>query len=84
MNNTEKLALFETALRATAKPTRKDSIINRDNWDAAEQWYRVGNRIAWYDRYIRLWTTYNVDIHGYQDGAAQYGTLADMIAGTYQ
>ena len=62
---------------------RKGTLIDKANWESDDAWYRVDNRIAWYDRRIRLWTTYTLDSRDYQDSIAQYGTLADMVAGTY-
>ena len=60
-------------------PKRKGSIIDRRNYDASESWYRVGQRIAWWDRYTRTWIAYTLDAKGYQEGPADFypnsGTL---------
>jgi hypothetical protein len=51
-------------------PVRKGSIIDRRNWVASDSWYRVGRRIAWWDRYTRQWIAYTLDTRGNQDGPA--------------
>lgn len=60
-------------------PVRKGSLIDRRNYVAADSWYRVGQRIAWWDRYTRQWIAYTLCSKGYQDGAADFypnsGTL---------
>ena len=53
-------------------PKRKGSLIDFGNWVSADSWYRVGNRIAWWDRYTRQWIAYTVCDKGYQQGAADF------------
>jgi len=52
-------------------PVRKGSIIDRRNWVGADSWYRVGQRIAWWDRYTRQWIAYTLDSAGMQEGACE-------------
>lgn len=52
--------------------TRTGSLIDPRNYEQADHWYRQGNVIAWYDRYIKLWTVYAVTPEGHQAGPAQY------------
>ena len=51
---------------------RKGSLIDKANYIAEDNWYRLSGRIAWFDRYTRLWTCYNVTPEGYQDSPAEY------------
>lgn len=51
---------------------RSGSLIDRRNWVTEDSWYRVGQRIAWWDRYTRQWIAYTLDGNGYQDGTADY------------
>jgi len=61
-------------------PKRKGSIIDRRNWVDADSWYRVGQRIAWWDRYTRQWIVYSLCAKGYQDGAADfYRNSTDLL-----
>lgn len=62
-------------------PKRKGSIIDRRNWVQADSWYRVGNRITWWDRYTRQWIAYWVTADkGYQEGAADfYRNSGDLL-----
>ena len=53
-------------------PARKGSIIDPANYDRGEQWYRVGQRIAWWDKYTRQWIAYTLCGKGYQLGAADF------------
>lgn len=53
-------------------PARKGSIIDRRNYVASENWYRVGQRITWWDRYTRQWIAYSLCDKGYQEGHADY------------
>jgi len=61
-------------------PKRKGSIIDRRNWVQADSWYRVGMRIAWWDRYTRQWIAYTVCDKGYQQGHAEfYRNSTDLL-----
>lgn len=40
--------------------------INRTLWDSEQEWYRVGNRVAWFSSYTGTWTAHNVDEHDHQ------------------
>ena len=61
-------------------PKRKGSIIDRRNYSIADSWYRVGQRIAWWDRYTRQWIAYTLDAKGYQEGAADfYRNSSDLL-----
>ena len=61
-------------------PSTKGSIIDRRNWDNEEQYYRVANRVAWWDRYTRQWIVYTVCAKGYQVGSADfYRNRADLL-----
>lgn len=51
-------------------PARKGSLIDPANYDAGENWYRQGNRIAWWDKYTRQWIAYTLDSRGHQTGSA--------------
>lgn len=53
-------------------PARKGSIIDRRNWVSADSWYRIGQRIAWWDKYTRQWIAYTLDHRGYQLGSADF------------
>lgn len=53
-------------------PARKGSIIDRANWDASESWYRLDDRITWWDQYTRQWIAYTICDMGYQQGDAEY------------
>ena len=53
-------------------PARKGSIIDRRHYVQAENWYRVGARIAWWDRYTRQWIAYSLCDKGYQEGHADF------------
>ena len=87
MTPAAKLALFDNALAAIAAPpappVRRGSSIDRRNWVAEDSWYRQGNRIAWYDRNIRLWTLYDCEPGtDYQcSETVYYVTVADLLAG---
>lgn len=67
------------------KVKRANSIIDRKNWDAAESYYRVDNRVAWWDRYTKQWICYSVTPgSGYQDGAADfYPNSTDLLQGEH-
>ncbi len=52
--------------------TRKGTLIDPNNWVADKYWFRRGLRIAWYDRYQRLWTAYDIDADGHQQSAPDY------------
>ncbi len=55
--------------------------INRGNWDPDEQFYRVDDRVAWYDRYSRNWIVYNIDGQGHQVGSAEfYANATHLLA----
>ena len=61
-------------------PKRKGSIIDRRNWVQADSWYRVGNRITWWDRYTRQWIAYWVTADkGYQEGSADFYPNSDTL-----
>ena len=61
-------------------PARKDSIIDKRNWVSKDSWYRMGQRIAWWDRYTRQWIAYTLDSNGYQDGACDlYRNQTDLL-----
>lgn len=89
----ELAALYDAAQQARGdsrraymygKPARKGSILDRDNWDSSEQWYRQGQRIAWWDRYTRQWIAYTVCGKGYQEGAADfYPNMAALLTGEH-
>ncbi len=48
------------------------SILDKVNYEPKNYWYRLGNRIAWWDRYQKLWTTYLIDQNGNQKSDAEY------------
>ena len=61
-------------------PRKPGSIIDSRNYDASECWYRLGDRIAWWDRYTRQWIAYTVDHNGYQVGACDlYRNSGDLL-----
>lgn len=66
-------------------PGRKNSIIDRKNWDSGESYYRIDNRVAFWDRYTKQWICYTVEQETrYQDGAADfYCNAADLLMGEY-
>jgi hypothetical protein len=51
---------------------RAGSLIDTRNYIPADNWYRLGNRITWFDRYTRQWIAYTLDGDGYQLGSASY------------
>lgn len=48
------------------------SLLDRANWDEQEAWYTDGTRVAWWDRHIKMWTSYLIDHKGNQRTPAQY------------
>lgn len=74
-------ALYDAAQQARGDDRRafmyggvalKGSLLDPANYDKDESWYRAGDRIAWYDRRIKHWTTYTVSPEGHQLGGAEY------------
>lgn len=62
-----------TETRVRPKSTRAGTLVDPKNYDGVECWYRLGDRIAWYDRYIGLWTVYDIEPGTkYQTGACRY------------
>ena len=53
-------------------PHKKGSIIDRANYVNADNWYRVGMRVAWWDRYTRQWIVYTINEQGHQVGSADF------------
>jgi len=60
-------------------PKRKGSIIDRRNWVPADSWYRVADRITWWDRYTRQWIAYSLDGKGYQCGPCDLYKNSDTL-----
>ncbi len=63
--------------------SRTGSLIDKRNYISEDHWYRIGDRIAWWDRYLKLWTLYYVEPGTpYQRGGTSYYNNADdLIAG---
>ena len=60
---------------------RKGSLLDRGNYSHKDYWYRLGNRIAWYDRYTKQWIAYSIDDDGHQVGCADfYHRIDDVLA----
>lgn len=47
-------------------------LLHKSNWDADEQWYSNGTRVAWYDRKSRNWISYLIDSNGHQQGESSF------------
>ncbi len=58
--------------------------LNRKNWDPDQRYYRVANRIVYWDRYTQSWISYNVldngDIADDEDGSDYYGHVDHLLA----
>ena len=48
------------------------SLLDKKNFDADQRWYTNGTRIAWFDRSLKLWTSYLVDGDGNQRSETSY------------
>lgn len=38
-----------------------NTLLDKKNFDAGDRWYTNGVRIAWFDRSLKLWTSYLID-----------------------
>jgi hypothetical protein len=70
--STLRSARVAALMAATKKLAKSGSLLDRDNWYADFNWYTDGVRIAWYDKHLKLWTTYLVDRQGNQVGDTNY------------
>jgi hypothetical protein len=63
--------------------SRRNTLIDPRNYVYADRWFRVDDRIAWWDRYLRLWTLFYCEPGTpYQRGPCEYYNNAqDLIAG---
>lgn len=54
-------------------------LLDLENWDADENWYRLGCRIAFWDRACKSWTSYLVDENGHQMTEAEYWANRSLL-----
>ena len=61
---------------------RTGTLIDPRNYSKEDYWYRVGDRIAWWDRHTRQWIAYYVESGTpYQRGPCDlYPNSATLIA----
>lgn len=38
-----------------------NTLLDKKNFDSDQRWYSNGVRIAWFDRSLKLWTSYLID-----------------------
>lgn len=63
------------------KQTRTGSLIDPRNYEGGENWYRHGNRVAFWDRYTKHWICYDIDAAGHQQGCADlYPNAGSLLA----
>lgn len=59
---------------------RIGTLLDPANRVPADKWYRVGNRVAWWDRYSRHWIVYYVEPGTpYQRGACDMYPNAESL-----
>lgn len=60
---------------------RKGTLIDDRNYDAAENWYRRGHRVAFWDRYSKHWIAFDINNAGHQQGCADlYPNAGSLLA----
>lgn len=56
------------------------SILDKAFYEKKHYWYRQGNRIAWWDRKLKLWTSYLINEKGSQISETDYANnKADFL-----
>ena len=55
-------------------------LLNKANYDEDDRWFTNGVRIAWWDRSLKLWTSYIIDEKKNQRGETTYANNRDDFA----
>lgn len=68
--------------RRNNRATRTGTLIDPRNYDADENWYRQGNRVAFWDKYTKHWICFDIDPRTlYQDSHADlYPNAPSLLA----